>query len=316
MPNSTYPFAFLSGSGVAFKLLCGIAQTLHPNNTEQYTKIIGRYTDLAMLGTIADCMPLTNENRTIASLGLQTLKKTQVHGLKKLLSTTHPDTFDGDTIGFFVGPRINAAGRMDTPYTALKMLLAGDEKVDEIITEIEDLNVRRKAETYTFLHQAMESVNPKDGLLFFVSKETSHGIIGLIAGRLTETFERPSIVLKDDGEVLVASCRSPEHFSIIALLEQFKTSFVRFGGHAQAAGFTITKANFAQFQKDSTTLAKNILSTLPEPSKTLTVETIIQPQDINANLLNEIDTLKPFGIGNAKPLFLLKSPIVSRVEFL
>ena len=95
------------------------------------------YADLAMLGTIADCMPLTGENRTIAALGLQTLKNTRVSGLQKMLKNTHPDTFDGTTIGFFVGPRINAAGRMDTPYTALKMLLASEDRVDELLEEIE-----------------------------------------------------------------------------------------------------------------------------------------------------------------------------------
>lgn len=131
--DSLYPFPHLAGSGVAFKLLSAISSRI--NSPKEHQKTLASYVDFACLGTIADCMPIVDENRIIAILGLATLKKSRSFGLRKLVESEGEIT--ADTVGFRIGPRINAAGRMDTPYTALKVLLAGEDRVDSLLEKLE-----------------------------------------------------------------------------------------------------------------------------------------------------------------------------------
>lgn len=154
-----------------------------------------RYIDFASLGTVSDCMPLIGENRTITTLGLKQMKYSHSHGLRKFLEGNEKVDGNADVIGFQIGPRINAAGRMDTPLTALRWLLASEERCDEFLEEIEELNAKRQKVVKDFAEQALMEANPDDGILFFIHDELEHGIIGLIAGKLTEAYNRPSIVL-------------------------------------------------------------------------------------------------------------------------
>lgn len=170
-------------------------------------------------------MPLVGENRTIVSLGLARIKKSRSSGLRKLAEGKEEVA---DLIGFHIGPRINAAGRMDTPYTALKLLLAADDRVDELMEEIENLNAKRKSSTEYFLNHAMQVTDPSEGVAFYESDKIEHGIIGLIAGRLCEAFSKPSIALKREDGKLVASCRAPEGFDMVSFLTEFSDSFLAF----------------------------------------------------------------------------------------
>jgi single-stranded-DNA-specific exonuclease len=189
--------------------------------------VLSEYIDFAALGTIADCMPLIGENRTIASLGLTYLKKSRSHGLRRIIEGRYVEG-DADIVGFHIGPRINAAGRMDSPYKALNLLLATEDRLDPILEEIEFLNTKRKTTTEYFIKHAMEVVDRDAPILFYDSIDIGHGIIGLVAGRLTDTFDKPSIVLKDEGDRLVASCRSPEYIDITNLLETCVEYFITF----------------------------------------------------------------------------------------
>ena len=192
--ESNYPFSSLSGSGVALKVASAVAMKVFPDT---YEEVISEYVDFACLGTIADCMPLIGENRTIASLGLQRLEKSNSSGLRKLIEGKYKE-MDADIVGFHIGPRINAAGRMDSPYKALSLLLAGEDKLDPILAELEDLNSKRKTTTEHFIKHALEVVDRDKGILFYDSSDIEHGIIGLIAGRLTEAFGKPAIALKNE----------------------------------------------------------------------------------------------------------------------
>lgn len=260
-------------------------------------------------------MPLIGENRTIASLGLQRLTTSNSSGLRKLIEGKYKD-MDADIVGFHIGPRINAAGRMDSPYKALALLLAGEDKLDPILAELEDLNTKRKTTTEHFIKHALEVVDRDKGILFYDSTDIEHGIIGLIAGRLTEAFGKPAIALKNEGDKLVASCRSPEHISIVELLEECSEFFVAFGGHRQAAGFTILTENFEAFKKtieEKLTEKHGIISTKP---KTLRVETTLAFSEITPEFFTTLQLFKPFGIGNPKPLFLIQDFVPLGVEYL
>ncbi len=213
----------LSGAGVAFKLLQAVASKVF--SAAEYEAKVSEYLDFAALGTVADMMPLVGENRTIVSLGLARMKTSRSSGLRRLSQDKEEVA---DLIGFHIGPRINAAGRMDTPYKALSLLLASDDRVDELLEEIEDLNMKRKTSTEFFLNHALEITNPEGGMVFYESDEIGHGIIGLIAGRLCEAFSKPAIALKREEGKLVASCRAPEGFDMVAFLEEFRDSFIAF----------------------------------------------------------------------------------------
>ncbi|MDP5038990.1 MAG: single-stranded-DNA-specific exonuclease RecJ, partial [Candidatus Gracilibacteria bacterium] len=227
--DCNYPFKHLAGAGVALKFMMALSKEYF--NEVEYLKYLNESLDIAAIGTVADCMPLIGENRTIVTLGLKNIKESRSVGIRKLISDKIEEDLDADIFGFLIGPRINAAGRLDTPYKALNLILNNGDKIDEIIDEIENINNTRKDLTKIFTEDAMGKINIKNNILFYDSKEIEHGIIGIVAGRLTENFHKPSIVLKDEGEKLVASCRSPEYFSIINILEKYKKYFLHFGGH-------------------------------------------------------------------------------------
>lgn len=172
-----------------------------------------------------------------------------------------------------------------------------------------------------FVKKAVESVNPeKNPVLFFFEKELEHGLIGLVAGKLTEQFNRPSMVLcehheKDGSVSYVASCRAPEWCDIMVLLDDSKELFIRYGGHKQAAGFSVSPENFEKLQEKIT---QKFLSIFGEniPNKTLKVESSFPLADANISFLETMDTFRPFGIGNPKPLWLLENITIFDKKFL
>lgn len=190
--DSKYPFPHLAGAGVAFKLVHAITLTLDRHTVDT---VLSRYIDFASLGTVADCMSLIGENRTITTLGLRQIKKSESAGLRRFVEGRDDIEGNGDLIGFEIGPRINASGRIETPLTALRWLLASEEKCDEFLSEIEDLNEKRKEIVKLYTEKALSSIDTSLPILFFTDTGLEHGIIGLIAGKLTETYGKPSIVL-------------------------------------------------------------------------------------------------------------------------
>jgi single-stranded-DNA-specific exonuclease len=239
---------------VAFKLLHGILQKLSKDE-QANNAILMKYIDFASLGTVADCMPLIGENRTITALGLKQMKKSESSALRKYIENLDKETDgDADVIGFQIGPRINAAGRMDTPLKALHWLLATEDRVDDWLLEVENLNIKRQEEVKKYTEDALMNVDASLPILFYTHDHIEHGLIGLVAGRLTEAYGKPAIVLckqhesKSDeipkreyekelasisqsgnSSFLVASCRSPEWCNLIELLDICKPYFSRYG---------------------------------------------------------------------------------------
>ncbi|MFA5820982.1 MAG: single-stranded-DNA-specific exonuclease RecJ [Candidatus Gracilibacteria bacterium] len=301
--DSGYPFAELTGSAVAFKL----AQALL-NDEEISTGLI----DLAALGVVADLGPLIGENRLIVKRGLASLAATKWPGLRQIIKSAgispekEIDTYD---IGFKLAPRINAAGRIGHAHSALSLLLEEDEAtILRLAGELEELNGARQDMTYVALSEAEKIFSEKELPYILIAENTNWhvGVLGLIAGRLVERFARPAIILQDLGDTLVASARSPEVFHITEALAEFSHHLITFGGHAQAAGFNIKKENYPEFKKAiSEFAAEKLANTDLRPA--LEIDCDIMTEELSFGFLEELDNLSPFGVGNRRPVFMLKN---------
>jgi len=308
LEGSSYPYPELTGSGVAFKLAHAIIKRFSPDED------IDDYVDLASLGTIADLGPLTGENRTIVKMGLKRLKKTKWTGLRKIMEIAAIDfnkDMDTTTVGFQIAPRINAAGRIGDPYLALSLIMQDEksEKTQALGDQLEKINGERKIMMKDAFEEAEKRVvdaGKVPPIIIIEDKGWHVGIVGLVAGRLAEKYGRPAIIMQDFGEMFVASARSPEHFNVIKAITKFGDYLVSFGGHAQAAGFNIEKKNLAAFKKDITKHAGKELKDV-DPKPILEIDCELNTEEMNFALIKELEQLKPFGIENTKPTFLLKN---------
>ncbi len=326
--DSEYPFPSLSWSGVAFKLIHAVLINTLGSDTEKIEKILEKYIDFAALGTVSDCMPLISENRIITKLWLRQMKQSISSGLRQFTENTEEEVEDNaEFIGFRVGPRINASGRMDTPMTALRWLLAGDARANDFLEQIEVLNTKRQTVVKDFTEKALAETDTNSPILYYTDSSLEHGLIGLVAGKLTETYNRPSVVLcpshdhggetkKREYENLtgknsenfynyVASCRAPEWCDIMELLDRCHNLFVRYGGHKQAAGFTISKENLPILQKKLALFFHEKYGTDELPRRTIRIEGSINPEDLTIDTIAQVDQFRPFWIGNPKPLWML-----------
>lgn len=311
-PDCDYPFKGLAGAGVAFKVMCAVASEVL--DFEEYEEYIRESIDICAIGTVADCMTLTGENRLIVIEWLKQIRNSRSRGIRRLIEDKINTDLDADVFGFVIWPRLNAAGRMDSPYKAVNLILNNGETLEQTLHEIENLNEQRKFQTKMFVEEALQKVNPKDNLLFYYSPAIEHGIIGIVAGRLTEQFYRPSIVLKDEWDKLVASCRAPEYFSMIEVLEKYKDYFIAFWGHKQAAGFSIKREKFWEFK--TKLLAELNAIDFRAHKKEIKVDKLVGLNELGFGFLYKINKFKPYGIGNTKPVFMVEDLQFTSVEIL
>ncbi len=307
--NSKYPFKELTGAGVALKL----AQALIYRNLTEEDKesFFFSLLDLATIGTIADLGPLVDENKLIVKKGLEILENTKWHGLKKIKELTNikdGDKIDPGKIGFQIAPRLNAAGRIGDPYDALHLLIQGEdnEKVTFLSKKLDDLNKTRQEMTDCAMEEAVKTFSVNDLPYIFISSHPKWhvGILGLIAGKLVEKYSRPAVILQDLGDVLVASARSTHNFNIVEALALCGDYLISFGGHAQAAGFSIKKENLEKFTDKISKHAEKQLSKCCL-AQTLDIDCELDPNEINFDLLEQIEKLKPFGVGSSRPSFVI-----------
>ena len=247
--DKPYPFENICGGVVAWKFMMRYYE-LYENNK---TFIIDNYLEFAMLATIGDIMPLVNENHIIAKVGLKKILNTKNQGLKKLLEVTGIDFDNKDVttyhVGFIIGPLINAAGRMDKATLALKLFLSDDStEIDEIAGTLKELNDERKAMTESGTKLAIDLIETNyknDKVIVIFVKELKEQVAGIVAGRIKEKYNKPTIVLTDtvENSEAKASCRSIEAYDIFESLSVHKEMFSKFGGHKLAAGFSIAKDN-------------------------------------------------------------------------
>ena len=311
-PDCAYPFKYLAWAWVAFKLIQALApEYLTPTETRKY---LTESIDICAIGTVADCMSIIWENRILVREGLKQLKNSRSKWVRRIIQDQMEQEIDADIFWFTLWPRLNAAGRMDTPYLAVNLLLNNWPTLESTLREIEDLNNQRKFLTKKYTEEAMWSIDRNNNLIFYVSSEITHWIIWIVAGRITEKFHKPCIVLKDEWEKLVASCRSPDFYSIIDLLENFRDMFIAFWGHKQAAWFSISKEKFPEFQRKI--LAKINKLDFSHNKKILKIDKVVRLQELGFRFLEKVNRFKPFGMWNPKPLFMIENLQYEKIEFL
>lgn len=310
--DCNYMYKHLAWAWVAFKLVQALVYDFF--DKKEAEKYLKSTIDIAAIWTVADCMRLTWENRIIVQEWLKQIRNSRSLWIKKLIWDKINEDLDADIFWFQIWPRLNAAWRMDSPYKAVNLLLNNSENIDKIISEIEQLNEKRKYFTKEFVEDALWRVNKEDNIIFYISPAIEHGIIWIVAWRITEQFYKPSIVLKDEWDKLVASCRSPEYFSIVDILDKYKDYFVTFWWHKQAAGFTITKEKFREFK---TNILKEVNSLdFSENKRIVNIDKVIALEEIWFSFLNKINKYKPFWLWNEKPIFLVRNFEYEKLEFL
>jgi single-stranded-DNA-specific exonuclease len=306
-----YPDKNLAGVGVALKLVQALCRRL---DRERW---MPAFVKVAALGTLADVVPLIGENRVIAKLGLDLLSQgPHKVGLRALLDvaglTGKP--IDSGHVAFLIAPRVNAAGRMASPDIAARLLLAADEAMAEeawqLARQLDGENVRRQEEEAGILAQARKLVetDPAVGArsIIVVGGEGWHrGVIGIVASKLVDVFHRPAVVLSIDGDVAHGSCRSIRSFDMLAALERCSRHLLKFGGHKQAAGLTMSAESVMAFRRDLADHADECLG--PDDLKPrLRIDACLGFRDITGDFAAEMTLLAPFGTGNPRPLFEAK----------
>ena len=303
-----YPDKHLAGVGVALKLvqaLCGRFDRL---------KLLPGFVKVAALGTLADVVPLVGENRVIAKLGLERLSNgPHTVGLQALLDGCGLTgrTLDSYHVGFVLGPRINAAGRMSTPDIATRLLLAvGEEFTDEarsLASQLNAENTRRQEEEASTLALARRAVQQDPAIgahnVLVVAGEGWHrGVIGIVASKLADAFRKPAVVISVEDGVAHGSCRSIPVFDMLAALERCADLFVRFGGHRQAAGLTMDPARIPELRARLADHADAVLS--PDDLRArVYLDAALPLPAITPDVIEQLRRLAPFGNGNPKPVF-------------
>jgi len=312
-----YPFKKLAGVGLAFKL----AQALLRAN-RQTPVARGKVDldeedllDLVALGTVADLAPLLEENRALVRRGLEKLNQPQRLGLQALISQAgvRPGQITATTIGYVLGPRLNAAGRLDTAMASYNLLTSSSPAgARSLALELEEANSERQRLTVDTLERAREQVlaiGEEERLFFVAAKDYLPGIVGLVAQRLTDEFYRPSVVVELGLERSRGSARSIPEFNITAALDQCSDLLVKYGGHSAAAGFTVTNAKLEPLQERLRQIAMHQLEGV-ELLPTLSIDAEVDLSEMNWATHALLEQLEPFGYANPTPVFLSREVIV------
>lgn len=305
-PGCEYPFHELCGTGVGFKLCHALVRHMGMETPAFRTHFL----DLLALATCADCMPLVDENRVFVKHGLETLRKTKKAGLKALMRVAElgPAAVTTRSLGFTLGPRINAIGRIDAAEHALKLMLTSDDaEADRLALMLESANRERQQEQERILQEAMRQAERflEDRILVLSSDRWHPGIIGIVASKISEALCRPTIMMHVDEESGRArgSCRSVEGFHIFEALDACRGHLIRCGGHQAAAGFDMALDQVEPFRQ---ALQDYAATTLPdemlEPSVRVDAELPLEVLDIR--FARELALLEPFGHGNHEPVFV------------
>lgn len=294
-PESNYPFKYLAGVGVAFKVATALLDYIPSDML-----------DLVAIGTIADMVSLTDENRILVSHGLKVLANTERAGLMELmrLSGTDFEKVNEETIGFQIAPRLNALGRLDDPNPAIELLTGWDEEVAaEIAQMIDEKNSERKVIVENIFNQALTMITDEP-IQILHHKDWHKGVLGIVAGRLLEQFHKPIIMLAEEEGVLRGSARSIENFNIFEALNGHRELFMAFGGHKQAAGMTFALENVEAIKQVMLDFIQENDIDMSEKSS-LEVQGSLQFDEISLETIRSLEKLSPYGMDNPKPHFLL-----------
>jgi single-stranded-DNA-specific exonuclease len=307
-----YPFLDLAGVGVAFKLVQALQTDLTAFEEGQEKWLL----DLVALGTVCDVVQLVDENRANVFWGLKVLSKTRRKGLKALMAVSgvEPGKVNARSLGFALGPRMNAAGRLETAQYALDMLRATDDATAfELAQKLDDMNVKRKNDQNKIYKEAVEQAElyADDNVLVVSGKDWSHGIIGIVAAKLLEKYHKPTFVLEEMGDEAKGSARSFGDFSAADAIRYSDEIITKGGGHKYAAGVTLPTKNIAEFRQK--------VNEFYRIQKLLNQESLLLPRaevdvvlcEVDEQVVGDIASLEPFGNGNPQPILRVSGVTVT-----
>ncbi len=338
-PDCTYPFKELAGVGVVFKLVSAYEEKYnHISRREAALRIFSEYADLVAIGTIADVMPIRCENRIIVGYGLKMIENTKRAGLIALMSTSLSKQESQNTrnkkrrkltsgyIGYTVAPRINAAGRVRSATLAVNLFLEQNlERATEIALELCHANKERQNEENTIMQEAAEKLKNWDTdkypVIVLDADNWHHGVIGIVASRITEKYSRPCILISFEGndggefssDVGKGSGRSIKGLNLVDALVACSDHLVKYGGHELAAGLSVTREKLPQFIESVNAYARENLSD-EDLTPTLDVDCELEFSDLNFTLAQQLQKLEPYGVGNPQPSFAIHDLVVGEIS--
>lgn len=313
--DSTYPFRELAGVGVVFKVIQAIGMKLELKE-EEYLK----YLDIVCVGTISDIVPLVNENRVIAKLGLMLIRQTKNIGLRSIINSSGYTKIDSNSISFGIAPRINACGRMGKAEEALELLMSKNyNQVSELTQKLNNHNrVRQETEKNIFenaVKQIEEEHLENNNAIIVGGHNWHHGVIGIVSSKITEMYFKPSILLsfEEDG-IGKGSGRSIPGFDLHDALMQCMDTIEKFGGHSMAVGITVRKEKFKRFREEFEKIAQT--AHIDEIMPVIQVDSKIEIKDIDKEMVESLKQLEPFGEGNRMPVFVFKNLKIDSIRAL
>lgn len=316
-PGDEYPEKDLAGVGLAYKLTSALIDRLKSQGKTSANSLSPELLlDLVALGTVADLAPLIGENRTLVRAGIKNLRETRHLGVRSLIrvSGLQQEKIKASHIGFVLGPRLNAAGRLDTALDALTLITTSDLAEAGLLAQRLELQNRERQkitrQTQEQAEQLALAEDPNPWLLFAAHPEFNPGVVGLAASRLTESYYRPAIVAQVGKEYTRASCRSIPEFHITEALDQCADLLLHHGGHAAAAGFTVSNRHLSEVVRQLRSIARQKLSEI-DLRPTLFADAEIQLSDLNPEIIDYLDWLQPTGYGNRQALFISRDLRVS-----
>ena len=311
--NDTYPFKSLAGCGVVFKLTQALGMRLGIDEKE-YLK----YLDIVCVGTISDIVPLVDENRVIAKLGLKLVEVTRNPGLKALLNASGYKVVNSNTISFGIAPRINACGRMGYEEEALKLFLTENlVQASEITERLNKYNRDRQEIEKNIYDEAIKMMEKEDSnaqSIVLGSNNWHHGVIGIVSSKITEMYFKPSILICFEGEDGKGSGRSIPGFDLHEALAETAKYLEKYGGHEMAVGLSLKKNNFNRFKEafEKYVEEKDITGIVP----IIEIDKQISLKDIDSNIVKQLDLLEPFGEANRRPVFVYKNLKIDSIRAL
>ncbi len=307
--DSTYPFKGLAAVGVTFKVVQVLSDEFIQG--QERRAYLNSLLDLVALGSVADVAPVLDENRVLIRHGMKVLERSERPGLRQLKEVARcaEGRISTTAIGFYLGPRLNSAGRLASPELALSLLRTDDEEeARQLAAELDALNGRRRDLQRAAVREARALVSPEDletdRILIVLGEAWNPGIIGLIASDLAETFQRPAVVATDarrDG-IYVGSARSIEAYDITEGISSGASYLTTYGGHKLAAGFSMPGDKFEAFRSALIDHANDRL-TADDLRATLKIDMMLNLRDLNESTVDDLSRMEPFGSGNEVPLF-------------
>lgn len=312
--DSTYPFSSLAGVGVSFKLIQALSYRLNLDR-KRYLK----YLDVVCLGTVADIVPLVDENRIIVTYGLILMKQTRKVGLQELIKASGYSKIDSTTISFGLAPRLNACGRMGKADLALELILTQDRaEAQKIALELNEINKERQEVEKKIISDAIEIIERdklyENGVIVVGNENWHHGVIGIVASKITETYYKPSILICMENGKGKGSGRSIEGFDLHGALTECEDLLEKFGGHEMAIGLSIYESNILKLREKLCSIA--IENKIDELQPVVKIDAEINSDDISFETIRDLEKLEPFGEANPSPIFMYKNLKVDSVRAL